>query len=247
MALPQGYLSISQVRKYMTCPKQYQLKYVYGIQESKGSPLVVGSSFHKCIEESNRRKMETGEILSEDEMKEIYDEYWNKNVHSIDWKEDEDPEKEKDRGFSLAKIYMDEYGKHLDPVGFEAEFNVEVQGIPFKGYIDLIEKDGFIRDLKTTKKTPAKDIAEQSLQLAGYAFAYRELTGEKEKGCSLDYAISLKQPKVVRYETEITERRLDRFVDTFYNVTNAIDKEIFYRNEGPNCSWCSYKDLCRGE
>lgn len=247
--LPVPYLSISQINKYLTCPKQYEFRYVQKIPEGKGSPLVVGSSFHKVIEESNRQKLDTGEILSDEEMKDIYDSYWKKNVNGIDWKPDENPDEEKERGLMLAKAYLhDDIGKSLNPAGFEAKFDVEVEGIPFRGFIDIIEQDGHIRDLKTSKKTPSADVAEQSLQLAGYSYAYRYLTGNYEAGCSLDYAVSLKTgPKIVRRETEITDYRMDRFKDTFYNVANAIDKEIFYRNEGTACSWCSFKDICKGE
>lgn len=247
MGLPTRYLSISQINKYLTCAKQYSYRYIEGLKESKGSPLVVGSSFHKVVEECNKEKIETGELLSEDEMKKIYDKHWNEKVKDIDWKEDEDPKAEKERGFTLAKTYMDDLGKELDPDGFEVKFEVDVEGIPFMGYIDLIEKDGFIRDLKTSKKSPAKTVADQSLQLTGYSYAYRTLTGRKEKGCSLDYAVSLKTPKIVRLETEITDSRVDRFKDTIYNVAEAIDKEIFPRNEGMACSWCSFRSHCLGE
>lgn len=247
--LPLPYLSISQINKYLTCPKQYEYRYVQKLPESKGSPLVVGSSFHKTIEIANQRKMQEGKMLNEDEQKEIYLDHWNENVVDIDWKEDEDPKEEKERGLTLAKAYLEsDIGKSLNPVDMEARFDVEVEGIPFMGYIDIIDDTGHIRDLKTSKKTPANDVAEKSLQLAGYSFAYRYLTGEYETGCSLDYAISLKTaPKIMRLETEITENRLDRFKDTIWNVANAIDKDIYYRNEGAACSWCSFKDICKGE
>jgi putative RecB family exonuclease len=245
--LPSGYLSVSQINKYMNCPKQYEFSYIQGIPESKSSALVVGSSFHKVIEESNRRKLETGELLPEEEMQAIYDEYWHKKNIDIDWKEEEDQEAEYQRGLLMAQAYMNDIGKQLEPIGYEARFDVEVEGIPLIGYIDLIEKDGSIRDLKTSRKSPAKDMADKSLQLTGYALAYRELTGEEERVCSLDYVVSLKSGvKITRLETKVSEGRIDRFKDTLWNVANAIDKEVFYRNEGTACSWCSYKSICKG-
>ena len=248
MGLPAPYISISQINKYLACPKSYEYRYVQGIPETKSSALVVGSSFHKVIQESNRRKLETGELLTDEEMNEIYKEYWDKSNIDIDWKDDEDPATEYERGLVMAKAYMDDIGKQLEPVGFEARFDVEVEGIPFMGYIDLIEKDGTIRDLKTSKKSPAKDMAEKSLQLTGYAYAYRELTGDRERACSLDYVVSLKRGvKITRLETEISDNRIERFKDTLWNVANAIDKEIYYRNEGMACSWCNFKDICKGE
>lgn len=249
MALPVPYLSISQINKYLMCPKQYEFRYVQGLPESLGSPLLVGQSFHRVVEEANKWKMETGELLNDDDMKAIYDEHWDKKEHEIDWKEDEDKEEERERGLTLAKAYLEsDIGKKLKPTGMEARFDVEVEGIPFMGYIDLIEEGGYIRDLKTTRRSPSKDMAENSLQLAGYSYAYRYLTGELEAGCSLDYAVSLKTaPRIVRLETEISDARMDRFKDTFYNVANAIDKGVYYRNEGMACSWCSFKDICKGE
>lgn len=246
--LPQGYLSVSQINKYLTCPKSYYYKYVEGLPESKSSSLLVGSSFHSVIEQANKRKLEDGELINDEDIEKIYNKYWNENNEDIDWNEDEDPNEERERGITLAKAYLSDIGKDLDPIGIEARFDIEVAGVPFMGYIDLIENNGAIRDLKTAKKSPSKDTADKSIQLAAYALAYRELTGNKESSTSLDYAVSLKTPKIVRLETEITDTRIDRLKDTVWEVANGIEKEVFPRNEaGFGCSYCSFKDICKGE
>lgn len=246
--LPQSYLSVSQVQKYLSCPRAYFHKYFEGLEERKSGSLAVGVSFHHTLENFNRRKRDTGETLASEELEETFEKSWDQQTPEVEWK-DEDPAEEKQRGLLLAKAYIEEFGEQLKPQGIEADFEIEiVSGIPFRGVIDIIEEDGSIRDFKTARKTPPKDQADKSLQLTAYAAAFRTLIGCKEKAASLDYAISLKTgPKILRLETEITEARIDRLRDTVYQVANAIEQEIFPRNEGVNCKNCSFRDYCLGE
>lgn len=250
MSLPLGYLSVSQIRTYLRCPAQYEFRYVHGLKSPATSSFLLGSSFHAAIEAANKAKMENGEILSTDDVLDAYSQAWERRLEQeeIEWEEGEDPGKTKDRGAEMTAAYYEEYGRNLKPAMVETHFIGEIEGVSFQGYIDLAEVDGSIRDFKTAKRTPQEDEVEKSIQLVAYALAYRELTGEKEAKVGLDYTVSLKSGiKVVRLETEIDDQRIERFKRLVKGVAESIKSGIFYPNEeGFGCSFCPYKDICKG-
>lgn len=250
MSLPLGYLSVSQIRTYLRCPAQYEFRYVHGLKSPVTSSLLLGSSFHSAIEAANKAKMENGEILDKNDVLDAYSDAWDKRSASeeIEWEEGEDPGKAKDRGAEMTAAYYEEYGRKLKPAMVETSFFADIDGVLFQGYIDLVEADGSIRDFKTAKKSPREDEAENSIQLVAYALAYRELTGEKEAMVGLDYTVGLKSGiKIVRLETEIDDQRIERFKRLVKGVAESIKSGIFYPNEeGFGCSFCPYKDICKG-
>lgn len=250
MSLPLGYLSVSQIRTYLRCPAQYEFRYVHGLKSPVTSSLLLGSSFHSAIEAANKAKMENGEILSTEDVLDAYSDSWENKMakEEIEWEEGEDPGKVKDRGAEMTAAYYEEHGRNLKPALVETSFLTDIDGVLFQGYIDLAEVDGSIRDFKTAKRTPNQDEIEKSIQLTAYALAYRELTGEKEARVGLDYTVGLKTgTKIVRLETEIDDQRIERFKRLVKGVAESIKSGIFYPNEeGFGCSFCPYKDICKG-
>ena len=256
--LPFGYLSVSQVRKYLTCPRAYEFKYVNKLNEPIGSSLVMGRAFHKGMQMASIKKVVDGEILSTDDVLDIYSDAFDqeRENNDVDWADD-DPGKVKDDGSQLMKKYYEEMGINAIPmvddrglplVEREHEFEI-VPGLKAKAVIDIIEQDGSIRDYKTSKRSPSQTIIDETIQMPVYALAYRNITGQTEKTVGLDYAVNLKkEKKIVRLETDgpVDDGRIDRVKQTFVGVAKAISAGIFYPNEESNaCGYCSFKDICK--
>lgn len=246
--LPKGYLSVSQIRSYQRCPKQYQYKYLENIPETYGSSLLIGKAFHSAIETANRAKADTGYILPSEHIKDAYSTAWEGQKQGIEFESDEDQGKVKDRGLEMTVKYYEEVGQHNNPDYIEMDFDIQVSGVPLKGFIDLTEKDGTIRDYKTSGSSPSKYLADDSIQLTAYALAYRDLTGEKETKVGLDYVVNLKKEiKIVRLESKISDKRIERFEQTVSGVAKAIESGVFFANEESTaCSWCSFRKICKG-
>ena len=248
MNLPTGFLSVSQVRTYLRCPRQYEYIYINKMRPPVTCSLLLGRAFHKAIEEANRAKMETGEILSNDDVKDAFSQMWDREKAEVEWEEGEDQDQLKDHGLAMTSHYYEQVGQKLRPLMIEQGTTVDIEGVPVKVVIDLVERDGKIRDFKTAKRTPAKDEADRSIQLSTYAMAYREMTGEHESGAALDYTVSLKGgPKITQLETQIDDARLERTKALIKGVAQAISSGMFYPvEEGFSCSFCSFRDLCKG-
>lgn len=257
LKLPTGYLSVSQVKKFLKCPKQYEYKYINKMKETKGSGLVLGSAFHRGMQMASIKKVVEGEILQTKDVLDIYSESFDYQVenHDIEWGED-DPDKVKDDGSQMMEKFYDEVGVLFTPkLNHEGMPMVEqkhvfdiVPGLPTMVYMDMVDEHGIVRDYKTSKKSPSKNIIDETIQLPVYSLAYRDLIGEKEKGISLDYAINLKKEKKIMQMTSgpVADERNDRVKETFVGVAKQINAGIFYPNEESNaCGYCSFKDICK--
>ena len=51
MNLPNGYLSVSQIKLYLQCPHRYKMKYIEGIKEPTTGPQVEGIVWSKTMED----------------------------------------------------------------------------------------------------------------------------------------------------------------------------------------------------
>lgn len=258
--LPTGYLSVSQVQKYMKCPKQYELKYVNGLKESIGSSLVMGRAFHKAMQTASIKKVREGEILTTEEVQDVFNDSfkYERENSDIEWKDD-NPGQINDDGIKLITKYYDEVGINIVPhtneegipfVEHKHTFEI-VPGLKVFGIIDMIESDGTIRDYKTSAKSPSKNILDEKIQLPVYAMMYRDMFKEKEKAVGFDYAVNLKkEKKIMRMETEgsIEDERIERTKQTFVGVAQGISAGIFYPNEESNsCGYCSFSKICKSK
>src|SRR5690606_17943607 len=208
MNLPTGFLSVSQVRTYLRCPRQYEYIYINKMRPPVTSSLLLGRSFHKAIEMANRVKLEDGEIMAVEDVKDTFSDAWESEKAQVEWEDGEDQGQLKDSGLAMTSHYYQEVGQKLRPKLIEQGTTVDIDGVPVKVVIDLVERDGKIRDFKTAKRVTAKDEADRSIQLSTYAMAYREMTGERESGAQLDYTVNLKSgPKITHLETSIDDAR----------------------------------------
>lgn len=248
MNLPFGYLSVSQIRTYLRCPRMYELQYIEGLRSPLTSFLLLGRSFHKAIETANRAKLEDGEILSVEEVQDTFSEAWDREKAEVEWEEGEKEGEIKDNGLNMTAFYYEHVGQHLRPVMIEQGATIDVEGVPVKVVIDLVEESGLIRDFKTAKRTPSQDEADKSIQLTTYALAYRQMTGLRESGAVLDYTVNLKSgPKIARLETVIDDGRVERTVTLIKGVAKAISAGLFYPvEEGMACGFCAFRNVCKG-
>jgi len=234
---------------YLRCPAQYYFRYEEGIKMPPRSALTKGKCVHKGIEHNYRQKIESKEDVKVNEVKEVVSSEFDERKDETDWRDGEDPGKIKDRTVGLAEMYHVNMAPTIQPLWVEQEVEVPIEtfGLVLKGYLDLVDEDMWIRDNKTTGRTPNKSTVDKSLQLSAYYFAYRAITGESPKGVKLDYMVDIKTPKLVTFEGTRTDREIDRFVNTAGSVAAAIKNNVYYPNEGNfMCSpeHCGYWDIC---
>ncbi len=256
--------SVSQLKKYMTCPESYRLAYIEGL-ESKQTFIgtITGKVFHKCMEYK----------VSSSDLQTIIA-YFNEELAEM---------KEAGVEFSLppkgrknAKLTDKEWENHLieqsvlevqkfleaiETLGLEItenekEVNFKIDNYPFVGYIDFVA-DTFFGDFKTTYSENYFNPDDHKLQLALYSYAL----GMREAILVVFFRNGNTTMKVYKYS--FSEAQIEEYVNLAKKICFAIDNKVFWKKSAKwifdwrtkkQClseQWCDrvcpYKIHCFGE
>lgn len=268
--LPNGYLSASSIKTFLTCPRQYEFRYIRKMVIPPNAALVTGSVFHKTLEAYYNDAMTSSVRLTPGQTAELSGdtlEEWvadNENTMSAEEKAEAHqilPD--------LVINYVDCIGQHIKPILTEKEFTYTTQdGVPLLGYIDLIydkpSNDGTsndaIADYKVTSKKLNKANLVNSLQFNLYALAtgigdiqIHNLTKTKPKPINKPS----QEEGVIDYYSNL--RTISHYFDGsqaahFEDIVNTAAKIItagVFVPCAPDswcCTedWCGYWKYCRG-
>ena len=252
ITLPSEHISASQINTYLRCPAQYFFRYVRGIKIPPSSALTRGKCVHAGVEHNYRQKIESRQDVSVNEVTEYVAAEFEALQDETQFEPDEVPGQVKDVTVTLAKTYHVELAPKIQPILVEQEIllPIEPYGILLKGYVDLVDDKLWVRDTKTSMRSPAAAEIDKSLQLSAYAYSLQKITGEMPRGVALDYVVATKEPKVVTLEGTRNQQQINRFVNTAARVGRAISEGCFYPSEHNFlCSpeKCGYWELCHKE
>jgi len=251
-------LSISRLNMLSRCPQQYEHRYVRGIVAPPGVALIVGKGTHRASASDLLAKMDSGSLLSGDEVKAIAADATKREWDAQEVALDDDEKAQGaeavkgeavDRSVTLATLYHEDIAPAIEPTAIEQGFTLPLpSGDELVGYIDL-NTETRIRDTKTTGKSPEPEAADKSLQLTGYIWADWELSGRHAiKGGALDHLVSLKKPKAVTQETTRTPQDFDALHSRLDYAGQTIRAGLFAPcDPGQWCcspKWCGYWNVC---
>lgn len=235
--LPVGYLSASAVTTYLDCPMAYYLRYIVRVPRIARAIPMEGTAFHEVLEENNLATVKTGDPLPEAHMIEKWDDTWAETKKTIEWRDDDEKADDiQTRGREFARQYRRYYAAKIHPVneaGVERKFEIQVNGVPVMGFIDLVhDSDGHpaVLDYKVASKTKSVFEVEKNIQMGLYALA----TGIRpvENFCF----VKTKEPKIERVKTARTPASLERTARVVEAVAKAIKAGSF-----PYCAPDSWK------
>ena len=246
------HLSVSQIERWIRCPRQWYFRYIRGIRGLPGAPLLIGSCFHKAAEVNYLQKIDTGKDLSADDMCDAYLLEWDKKME-----EDHAPmsdasiEDAKETGMRVVRCHRAKIAPNVRPKLVEQKFVLDLgDTFPFTllGYIDLVEEDDTIVDNKAYKNKPYQSDVDSSVQFSAYSLAYRAIYQRVEPCCRMDAVTKQKTSQAVQLVTSRTNHDLRWFVRLLEDIANAIVNEMYYPCPGGwHCSerYCDYWSLCR--
>lgn len=186
----------SMVKSFRRCQKQYELKYIVGIQRKKpAAPLIRGTILHEMLHARATPKLKAGNVLAEYEKKfgELFRE--ERDEYGEDFLGD------------LKRVYdgyLREYGSD-DNVKYEAsEEKVEIdigKGLIYQGHLDkriitLDDERRWLMDHKTHKNIPTEEQRLNDYQILMYLWAWNHGNPkQKADGIIWDY-IRTKPPAI---------------------------------------------------
>ncbi|MCI0530063.1 MAG: PD-(D/E)XK nuclease family protein, partial [Nitrospira sp.] len=151
-------ISVSQINLYRSCSLKYKFTYIERLPKPfKSSSLALGATVHSAIEWLHTERMSGRDVTLEELYKVFSTDWYSQKVgHEIRYKEEETEKDLTEKGKALQALYFHKGPKEVLVV--EHRFKVPlvdlttgtVLDVPLVGYMDLVESDDTIDEVKTT-------------------------------------------------------------------------------------------------
>ncbi len=231
-------LSYTQISLYQSCPLCYKLQYIDGLEQKEKGYFSFGTTMHACAEYFFKVKVPPPPSL--DELLKFYEQNWLSEGYES--AEEEANYKAYGREM-LAKFWEIHSSDFRMPIAVEWMFNVDIEGVKLRGFIDRVDKldsGGLsIVDYKTDKELFTKDDLEKNLQLTLYQLAVEQSWYLQVERLTLYHFRSNTpcscQP---RGEAQLEEAR-----SLVLAVAGGIDEERFPAIESERCP-CDFAEHC---
>lgn len=270
MSTNKPYRSVSQLNQYARCPQSYKLARIDKVWQRPAAWLPQGTAVHAVAEEYRRREL-AGNPLTLDEAKELFGQLYEQEIEkyaevtpnfefwfrSGPYAGKEDIERRYLIGLEqIEKFYLWTESHPGEVIwiapdgtpGIELEFDIELDGIPIRGFIDAviaIEQDPpppeiRVRDYKTGN-SPGDDF-----QLGVYGVALAEMFGIDPPQLG-DYYMAGKagKPGKPTHPYDIGEWTRERVAEKFVELEDNLAAGRFEPDPSPSkCGFCDVALAC---
>jgi putative RecB family exonuclease len=166
-------LSYTQVSLYQRCPLSYKLQYIDRLETRDKGYFSFGTTIHKCAEYFYKVKVPPPPSL--EKLLQFYEDNWL----SAGYESAEEESSYKAYGRELlAKFWELHQPDFRMPIAVEWMFNIDIEGVKLRGFIDRIDKldsGGLeIIDYKTSQELFTNDYLARDLQLTLYQMAVEQ-------------------------------------------------------------------------
>jgi CRISPR/Cas system-associated exonuclease Cas4 (RecB family) len=262
--MPEGlYISVSQVKSYLMCPRKYELHYVLR-EEPAFVPvaLAFGSAFHAALAGFYGELKASGEPLRDDLVLEVFRDEWAKAEEGpVPLQPDDDDDGTDqivDKGVAMLHVFL-EHAAAAGPADVESvelSFAVPICDVDtgeqleevLVGAVDLVvREDGHrvVVEHKTAAKRYGLEQIRFDLQPTAYKLAAKEM-GLGDVGLRYQVITKTKTPAVQVADLHRDEQDEDDFLRTVGGVLRAIDAGVSYPLRGWQCRSCPYAHACKG-
>lgn len=244
---PTDVLSPSSVNQWAhDCQAKWMFKRLLGLPDKKSSALALGSAVHEAIAANFRAKLETKEDLPAEGVTAIYRGALDRELADVELEKGESAEDLRTCGEVMTRVYMAECAPRIQPAAVERAVSGLIGGVPVQGFIDVLDVDGRIVDLKTASKKPTGINAGYRLQVATYAMLEPAATGRAR----LDTLTKTKTVALHEQQLEITAGDRKQAERLYSIAREQMQTGLFLPNRASHlCSrkYCAYWERCESE
>ena len=231
-------LSYTQISLYQTCPLCYKLQYIDGLEQKEKGYFSFGTTMHECAEYFFKVKVPPPPSL--EELLQFYERNWL----SAGYESAEEEADYKAYGREmLAKFWEIHSPDFRMPIAVEWMFNIDVEGVKLRGFIDRVDKldsGGLsIVDYKTDRELFTKDDLEKNLQLTLYQLAVEQSWFLPVERLTL-YHFRSNTPCSCQPRDEV---QLEEAKNLVLAVASGIAEERFPAIESGRCP-CDFAEHC---
>jgi putative RecB family exonuclease len=250
--------SVSQLKLYERCPMAYKLSRLDKVWSRPAAWLAQGSAVHEAAEAYER----SGRTMTLEQAQDVFRESYVTHIEAAcevtpnfevwfksgPYGGEVDIERRYQIGLEQVQKYLNWYESHPDEViwvspdgtpGIELGFDIDLDGVPVRGFIDAVIWDGetlIVRDNKTGN-TPGDDF-----QLAVYAVALAEQFGIERPKVG-DYWMGKAGKPTYPYGLEEWSR--EAVTEKFKELEDNIQAGKFDADPEPSkCRFCDVSWAC---
>lgn len=263
--LPDGlYISVSQLKTWLMCPRKYELKYIRG-EPPAFVPvnLAFGSAIHEALAAFYSEIKSTGSPLRRELVLDAFRSAWERASDGpvpLQAEEDEDGEPRDliDKGVSMLHAFWEHADKtagKVDVQAVEQSFAILIIDVEtgkvleeqLVGTIDLIVADAgrrIVVEHKTAGKKYTQDQLTHDLQPTAYKLAARAM-GLGEVGLRYQVITKTKVPAIRIADVHRDGQDEDDFLRAIGGVLKVIDAGVSFPVRGWQCATCPFVHVCR--
>jgi DNA helicase-2/ATP-dependent DNA helicase PcrA len=235
-------LSYYHIDDYLTCPLKYKYVNMLRVPIMEHHTVIYGRAMHAAVTKYFQFKM-AGKKMPRADLLDAFKENFNPQGF-LD-------EKHQQERFhigcgALIKFFNEEEKRDSRPLYIEKEFSFILGDNKITGRFDRIdlEEDGaVIMDFKTSEiktKEAADKRTKESIQLALYALAYKNIFGQLPKGVKLYFLES-----GIIGSNQIQDSNLEKVKDKISEVSQGIrDRNFVATPKYMACQYCAYNQIC---
>jgi RecB family exonuclease len=243
-------LSYSRIATYHECPQKFQLKYIQKIPEPVHWYFSYGKSIHAVLEKLPACHLgEDGKLYADEDslfptsLPELLAENWLSDGYAS---ADEEERKRRQALRVLTSFFPIFQATWRQTVYVEHRINADLDGIPFTGIVDRIDRvsDNVLRivDYKSSKPRHASALSSHRLQVALYAMA---LAHEDEfKGQDFILQTYYLKENLKAELTTGTQVYMDRSRQALIRTAHRILEGNFRPKRSSRCFSCDYNTVC---
>lgn len=262
---PERPLSPSQVLKYLDCSAAWHFKYVANLTDPANANLALGRAMASATAATLRAKMDGEQLAAGMVVAEILSPELARELAAAEL----DPAKD-DPGeikATAGRVYEEWHRSVLpilNPAAVEVAVSGEIAGVAVRGFVDMVDQDGTVVDLKTAAKAPseleADEIDESIVQLAGmpttgisHSHAFQLATYGHLLNAQLmriDMVTKAKKPRYISQTARIGEAERRHVEEVFPIVADAMAQGFAIPNRSSMfCSkrGCAFWRACQTE
>jgi CRISPR/Cas system-associated exonuclease Cas4 (RecB family) len=256
------YTSISQLKAYLKCPRQFEFRYVRGAEpEFQPRALAFGIAFHGALARHYIDLRDIGVAPQVEKLIEVFRDLWlQKKNGKVPLEGADDEDDGKTDAVDLAAKMLRKFNADVPPdptakvIAVEQPFSLtlfdpdtgELQEEKLVGVIDLVLREDdhvTLVEHKTSAKKYTYDQLRFDFQPTAYQLAMKE-AGHDEVGLRYQVFTKAKSPQVQVQDVMREHRDEDDFRRLALGVLKAIDAGVSYPVRSWACRSCQFKTAC---
>jgi hypothetical protein len=237
-------LSPSSVNQFAhDCQVKWFYRRVLGLPEKRSAALGLGAAVHEAIGVNFRQKLETREDLPTEGVTALFRGALDKELDTIELDKTESAADLRACGEVMARVYMAECAPRIQPAAVEKPVSGLIGDVPVQGFIDVLDTNGDIIDLKTASKKPSGVNAGYRVQVATYAMLEPAASGRAR----LDTLTKARTVALHSQTIDISASDRKQATRLYSIAQEQMRSGLFSPNRNSHlCSrkYCAYADRC---